>query len=103
MVLKKKKQGWYILVTAGVSNLLWPIQIISNPLQKTYFVTYNTAGKVLYFIPSLEEIEIYFTDVWGDRIVDSIHFQMILTFDFAPPEPLPKPNTIKRARRELNL
>ena len=85
------------------TNILWPIQIISNPLQKTYFVNYNTAGKVAYFMPVLEEIEIYFTDEWGDRIVDYIDFQMVLTFDFAPPEPLPEPNTIKRARRELNL
>ena len=85
------------------TNILWPIQIISNPSEKTYFVNYNTAGKVTYFMPILEEIEIYFTDEWGDRIVDYIDFQMVLTFDFAPPEPLPEPNTIKRARRELNL
>ena len=85
------------------TNILWPVQIISNPLQKTYFVNYNTAGKVTYFMPILEEIEIYFTDEWGDRIVDYIDFQLVLTFDFAPPEPLPEPNTIKRARRELNL
>ena len=56
-------------------------------------------------MPILEEIKIYFTDKWEDRIVDYIDFQLvlILTFDFAPLEPLPEPNTIKRARRELNL
>jgi len=85
------------------TNILWPIQIVSNPYQKTYFVNYNTAGKVSYFMPIMEEIEVYFTDEWGDRITDYIDFQMVLTFDFAPPEPLPEPNTIKRARRELNM
>ena len=54
-------------------------------------------------MPTPEELDIYFTDEWGDRIVDYIDFQMVLTFDFAPLEPLPEPNTIKRARRELNL
>ena len=85
------------------TNILWPIQIVSNPGQKTYFVNYNTAGKVSYFMPIMEEIEIYFTDEWGDRLTDYIDCQLVLTFDFAPPEPLPEPNTIKRARRELNM
>lgn len=85
------------------TNILWPIQIVSNPSQKTYFVNYNTAGKVSYFMPIMEEIEVYFTDEWGDRLTDYIDFQLVLTFDFAPPEPLPEPNTIKRARRELNM
>jgi hypothetical protein len=85
------------------TNILWPIQIVSNPGQKTYFVNYNTAGKVSYFMPVMEEIEVYFTDEWGDRLTDYIDFQLVLTFDFAPPEPLPEPNTIKRARRELNM
>ena len=76
----------------------------ATPLRRPILsINYNTAGKVTYFMPILEEIEIYFTDEWGDRIVDYIDFQMVLTFDFAPPEPLPEPNTIKRARRELNL
>ena len=85
------------------TNILWPIQIVSNPGQKTYFVNYNTAGKVSYFMPIMEEIEIYFTDEWGDRLTDYIDCQLVLTFDFAPAEPLPEPNTIKRARRELNM
>ena len=85
------------------TNILWPIQIVSNPNEKTYFVNYNTAGKVSYFMPIMEEIEVYFTDEWGDRLTDYIDFQLVLTFDFAPPEPLPEPNTIKRARRELNM
>ena len=85
------------------TNILWPIQIVSNPNQKTYFVNYNTAGKVSYFMPVMEEIEVYFTDEWGDKLTDYIDFQLVLTFDFAPPEPLPEPNTIKRARCELNM
>ena len=54
----------------------------------------NTAGKVSYFMPILEEIEIYFTDVWGDLITDAIDFQIVLTFDFALPDPFPEPETI---------
>ena len=63
----------------------------------------NSAGKVIYFMPIMEEIEIYFTDEWGDRIIDQLDFQMVLTFDFAAPEPFPEPQTTKRARRELML
>ena len=55
------------------------------------------AGNLTYFMPILEEIEIYFTDKWRDRIVDQIDFQLVLMFDFAPAEPLPKPNTMNRA------
>ena len=40
---------------------------------------------------------------WGDRIIDQLYFQMVLTFDFATPEPFPEPPTTKRARREFNL
>ena len=47
-------------------------------------------------MPILEEIEIYFTDVWGDLITDAIDFQIVLTFDFALPDPFPEPETIKR-------
>ena len=54
-------------------------------------------------MPVMEEFEVYFTDEWGDRITDYIDFQLVLTFDFAPPEPLPEPNTTKRTRRELNM
>ena len=63
----------------------------------------NTAGKVSYFMPIMEEIEIYFTDIWGDLITDVIEFQIVLTFDFAPPDPLPEPETIKRARARYLL
>ena len=44
------------------TEILWPVEIVSNPSQKPYFDNYNTAGKVTYFMPILEEIEIYFTD-----------------------------------------
>ena len=50
------------------TNILWPIQIISNPSEKTYFINYNMAGKVTYFMPILEEIEIYFTDEWETEL-----------------------------------
>jgi len=52
------------------SNILWSIQVISDPFRKTYFTNYNTAGKITYYTPILEEIEIYFSDEWGDRIHD---------------------------------
>ena len=80
-----------------------PSQIVSNPWVTTYFTNMNTAGKVSYFMPILEEIEIYFTDVWGDLITDAIDFQIVLTFDFALPDPFPKLETIKRARKRLHL
>ena len=61
----------------------------------------NTAGKVSYFISIMENIEIYFTDIWGDLITDIIEFQIVLTFNFAPPDALSEPDTIKRARSNL--
>ena len=63
----------------------------------------NTAGKVSYFMPIMEEIEIYFTDEWGDIVTDEIDFQIMLTFDYAPPDPFPEPETIKRARTKYLL
>ena len=63
----------------------------------------NSAGKVIYFMPIMKEIEIYFTDEWGDRVIHPLDFQMVLTFDFTIPEPVPEPLTSKRARRELHL
>ena len=48
------------------TKILWPFQIVSNPLQKTYFV--NAAGKKTYFMPVLEELEIYFTDEWETEL-----------------------------------
>ena len=58
----------------------------------------NTAGKVSYFMPIIEEIEVYFTDDWGDMITDVFDWQMMLTFEFVRPDPFPEPDTIKRAR-----
>ena len=83
------------------TNILWSIQIISSPGEKTYFINYNTAGKVVYYFPFIEEIEIYFTDEWGDLIHDPISFQMILCFDHTEKEQLPEQPSIKRARRTL--
>ena len=47
------------------TNILWSIQIVSEPFKRTYFCNMNTAGKVSYFMPIMEEIEVYFTDDWG--------------------------------------
>ena len=58
----------------------------------------NTAGKVSYFMPCMEDIEVYFTDDWGDIITDVFDWQIMLTFDFVLPDPFPEPDTIKRAR-----
>ena len=85
------------------TDILWSLLITNGPNSKTYFSNMNSAGKVIYFMPIMEEIEIYFTDEWGDRIIDQLDFQMVLTFDFAAPEPFPEPPTTKRARREFNL
>ena len=63
----------------------------------------NTAGKISYFMPILEEIEIYFTDIWGDLITGAIDFQIVLTFDFALPDPFSEPQTIKRARARQKI
>ena len=80
------------------TNILWSIQIVSEPFERTYFTNMNTAGKVSYFMPIMEEIEVYFTDDWGDMITDVFDWQMMLTFDFVLPDPFPEPDTIKRAR-----
>ena len=65
------------------TNILWPIQIVSNPWNTTYFTNMNTAAKLSYFMPIMEKIEIYFTDIWDDLMTDIIEFQLVLTFDFA--------------------
>ena len=80
------------------TNILWSIQIVSEPFERTYFTNMNTAGKVSYFMPIMEEIEVYFTDDWGDMITDVFDWQIMLTFDFVLPDPFPEPDTIKRAR-----
>ena len=85
------------------TDILWSLLITNGPNSKTYFSNMNSAGKVIYFMPIMEEIEIYFTNEWGDRIIDQLDFQMVLTFDFATPEPFPETPTTKRARREFNL
>ena len=88
---------WVNNLTIAATNILWTIQII------TYFTNMNTAGKVSYFMPIMEEIEIYFTDEWVDMITDEIDFQIMLTFDYALPDPFPEADTIKRARQRLGL
>jgi hypothetical protein len=84
------------------TNILWSIQICSIPGEKTFFTNYNTAGKVVYYMPFIEEIEIYFSDEWGDLITDPIDFQMVLCFDHTEKEQLPEQPSIKRARRMLS-
>ena len=81
------------------TDILWSLLITNGPNSKTYFSNMNSAGKVIYFMPIMEEIEIYFTDEWGDRIIDQLDFQMVLTFDFSTPEPFPEP----RELGEFNL
>ena len=64
------------------TNILWSIQVVSEPFERTYFTNINTAGKVSYFMPTMEDIEVYFTDDWGDVITDVFDWQIMLTFDF---------------------
>ena len=80
------------------TNILWSIQVVCEPFERTYFSNMNTAGKVSYFMPIIKDIEIYFTDDWGDIITDVFDWQIMLTFDFVLPDPFPEPDTIKRAR-----
>ena len=84
-------------------NIFWSIQVISDPFRKTYFTNYNTAGKITYYHPILEEIEVYFTDEWGDRIKDPITFQVVMTFDFTVRDPMPQSQTIYRARMSRSV
>ena len=58
----------------------------------------NTDGKVSYYMPTMEDIEVYFSDDWNDIITDVFDFQIMLTFDFTLSEPFPEPDTIRRAR-----
>jgi hypothetical protein len=87
--------NFYVVPT----NILWSVLMVSNPGVKTYFSNYNSSGKVVYYQPVLEEIEVYFSDEYGNRITYPIDFQMVLTFDFMDKEPVPEEQTIKRARR----
>ena len=41
----------------------------------------------------MDEIEVYFTDDWGDMIIDVFDWQIMLTFDFVVPDPCPEPDT----------
>ena len=56
------------------TDILWSLLFTNGPNSKTYFSNMNSAGKVIYFMPIMEEIEIYFTDEWGDRIIDQLDF-----------------------------
>ena len=85
------------------TNILWPVQVVSNPWATPYFTNLKTSGKVSYFLPTLEEIEIYFTDVRGEVITDTIDFQIVLTFEISLFDPFSGPETIKRARTRRNL
>jgi hypothetical protein len=77
-------------------------EMVDDPGKYTYFTNQNTAGKVVYYWPFIEEVEIYFTD-WGDRLSDDIEYTCVLTFDFTERTPLPEPTTMKRARRFLAM
>jgi hypothetical protein len=90
--------NYYVVPT----NILWSVLMVANPGGKVYFSNYNSSGKVVYYQPVLEEIEVYFSDEYGERITFPIDFQMVMTFDFMDKEPLPEEQTIERARR-MNL
>ena len=54
-------------------NIHSSIHIVSEPFEKTFFFDMNIAGRVSYYMPMVEDIEVYFTDHWGDIITDA-HF-----------------------------
>ena len=60
-------------------------------------------GKIPFNMPILDEIEVYFTDKYGNIIDDIREFTCILTFDFSERLPTKEAMTTKRARRTLAM
>jgi hypothetical protein len=53
MSANQQSDDWQIVPT----NIFWNINIVSTPGKVTYYDNYNTAGKIPYSIPIMEEIE----------------------------------------------
>jgi hypothetical protein len=46
------------------------INVVSDPGKYTYYENMSSSGKIPYTIPIMDEIEVYFTDKYGDIIDD---------------------------------
>ena len=95
----QQSEDWQIVPT----NIFWTINIMSYPGKYTYYDNMSSSGKIPYTIPIMDEIEIYFTDKYGDIIDDMDEFTCIFTFDFSDKLPASEPMTTKRARRTLAM
>lgn len=95
----QQSDDWQLVPT----NIFWPLNIVSDPGKYTYYDNMSSSGKIPYNTPIMEEIEVYFTDKYGDVIDDIEEFCCILTFDFSDKVPAKEPLTSKRARRTLAL
>lgn len=81
-------------------NILWTLPMTSLPSETLLFTNYNNGGKLPYQDEMVEEIYIYFTDIWGDRVPVS-KFSMVLLFDAHEIETATPGPTIKRARTQM--
>ena len=95
----QQSEDWQIVPT----NIFWTLNIVSEPGKYTYYDNMSSSGKIPFNTPIMEEIEIYFTDKYGDVIDDIDEFVCILTFDFSDKVPAKEPLTTKRARRTLAM
>jgi hypothetical protein len=95
----QQSDDWQIVPT----NIFWTINVVSDPGKYTYYENMSSSGKIPYNTPIMDEIEVYFTDKYGD-IIDDIHeFTCVFTFDFSDKKPASEPLTSKRARRTLAM
>ncbi len=81
-------------------NILWTLPVSSLPSETLLFTNYNNGGKLPYQDEMVEEIYVYFTDIWGDRVPVS-KFSMVLLFDAHEIETATPGPTIKRARTQM--
>ena len=95
----QQSDDWQIVPT----NIFWTVNIVSDTGKYTYYDNMSSSGKIPYTIPIMDEIEIYFTDKYGDIIEDIREFTCILAFDFSDKLPAKEPLTSKRARRTLAM
>ena len=95
----QQSEDWQIVPT----NIFWTINVLADPGKYTMYSNQSSSGKIPFSMPIMDEIEVYFTDKYGDIIDDLREFTCTLTFDFSDKQPAKEPMTIKRARRTLAM
>ena len=95
----QQSEDWQIVPT----NIFWTINVPSEPGRYSMYTNQSSSGKIPFNMPIMDEIEIYFTDKYGDIIDDLREFSCTLTFDFSDKQLAKEPMTIKRARRTLAM